>query len=180
MTKKIDKKMCPVYPEWTEAQFWSFIRSGLRSKSRRWGPLLQALNKAKKPYSGPNKRQKWAYECVSCKGLFQQKEVAVDHITECGSLRSWEDLVPFTQRLFCGIDGYQVLCKECHDVKTYAEKMGLTFEEAKVMLPIIRFQNSKAAIQKKMLTELGVSAKLIPSNSEKRTELYKERINAKV
>ncbi len=46
----------------------------------------------------------------------------VDHLVECGSLRSFEDLSGFTERLFCGAEGLRVLCKPCHHEKTHAKK----------------------------------------------------------
>lgn len=51
-----------------------------------------------------------------------QKDVQVDHIIPAGSLQSTDDLKGFVERLFCSIDGLQVLCKPCHDDKTQKEK----------------------------------------------------------
>ena len=99
---------------YTESGFWGFIRAGLRAKYSRWGPRYDVLAAAKRPYKGPNARQKHAYECSQCKQLFAQKEVEVDHIIECGSLRGFDDLVGFVKRLFCEADGLRVVCKPCH------------------------------------------------------------------
>lgn len=41
-----------------------------------------------------------------------------------GSLQSASDLPGFVERLFCEIDGLQVLCNNCHDLKTKQEKNG--------------------------------------------------------
>ena len=101
--------------EWTEAAFWGFLRSGLRNMSRRWPPIArQAKCKARRSYCGPNKRQKWEYECSLCGRWKADKEVAVDHVTACGSLRSFEELATFAERLFCEPDGLRVVCHECH------------------------------------------------------------------
>jgi hypothetical protein len=84
--------------------------------SRRWPPIArQAINAARRPYTGANKRQKWEYQCLSCLGWFQRTWVHVDHIVECGSLRSWDDLRVFAERLFCEPDGLRVLCTTCHE-----------------------------------------------------------------
>ena len=48
----------------TESAFWSFIRSALRQKSRWWKPITQAKLQARRPYKGPNKRQKFEYLCA--------------------------------------------------------------------------------------------------------------------
>lgn len=48
-----------------------------------------------------------------------RKEVEVDHIVPCGTLKCVEDLPGFVTRLFCEADGFQVLCKaNCHSKKT--------------------------------------------------------------
>jgi len=107
----------------TESAFWSFIRSALRQKSRWWKPITQCKQKARRPYKGPNKRQKFEYQCNNCKEWFPDKRVNVDHITPAGTLRSAADLPGFVERLFCEIDGLQVLCSKCHDEKTKKEKL---------------------------------------------------------
>jgi len=112
----------PPYPEWTEAKFFSFIRSALRSASNRWPPKYQAVAAAKRPYTGENKRQKFEYQCAQCNGYFPQKEVSVDHVEPVGTLRSFDDLPVFVSKLFCGPEGLQVLCTSCHHIKTQEER----------------------------------------------------------
>lgn len=108
----------------TESAFWSFIRSGLRQKSRFWKPILQAKMDARRPYKGPNKRQKFEYLCKACGGWFPDKNINVDHICPAGSLNCAQDLPGFVERLFCETDNLQVLCSECHNEKTKSEKNG--------------------------------------------------------
>ena len=43
----------------------------------------------------------------------------VDHVVDCGSLRCFEDMSGFAERLFCGAEGLRVLCKDCHHKKTH-------------------------------------------------------------
>jgi len=106
----------------TESGFWSFIRSGLRQKSRWWKPITECKLQARRPYKGTNKRQKFEYQCASCKGWFQEKKINVDHITPAGSLNCAQDLPGFVERLFCEIEHLQVLCETCHNKKTKQEK----------------------------------------------------------
>lgn len=106
----------------TESGFWSFIRSALRQKSRFWKPILQAKLAARRVYKGPNKRQKFEYQCNECKNWFPEKHINVDHINPAGSLSCSADLPGFVDRLFCEQDNLQVLCEKCHDKKTKAEK----------------------------------------------------------
>ena len=102
----------------TESQFWSFIRSTLRAKSRWWKPILECKQKAKRKYVGENKRQKWEYQCNHCKNWFPEKEICVDHIYPVGTLKCVEDLPKFVENLYCEIDKLQVLCDKHHNAKT--------------------------------------------------------------
>lgn len=106
----------------TESAFWSFIRSALRQKSRWWKPVTECKNKSRRAYKGPNKRQKFEYQCAECDGWFPEKKINVDHIFPAGSLNSAQDLAGFVERLFCEADNLQVLCETCHNRKTAAEK----------------------------------------------------------
>lgn len=112
----------PAYPEWTESKFWGFVRSGLRSTFSRWPPKYQAKAEARRPYVGPNKRQKSEYQCAICKKWHPDKDVEMDHIIPCGSLKSYDDLAGFLERLACSKEGYRLLCKPCHKRRTQEEK----------------------------------------------------------
>ena len=110
------------HPEWTEARFWSFIRSALRSAWSRYPVKYKVLANAKRNYKGPNKQQKYEFQCAECKGWFKAKEVSVDHITPAGTLRSYEDLPDFVRKLFVSEEELQVLCDKDHKAKTLAER----------------------------------------------------------
>lgn len=71
------------------------------------------MKESRREYTGKG-RQKWEYQCSVCSNWFPQKNIEIDHIVECGSIRKWEDLTPFAQRLFCGKEGLRVVCKQCH------------------------------------------------------------------
>lgn len=100
----------------TEAMFFQSLRSALRRLTIYWKPKKAALDRVKKSVKG--KRHKWEYMCAKCGEYNQQKNVEVDHIIPAGTLRSFDDLGGFAKRLFCEVDGFQVLCKDCHKKKT--------------------------------------------------------------
>lgn len=106
----------------TESGFWGMIRSTLRQKSRWWKPIAEAKKLSRRVYKGKNKRQKWEYQCATCKQWFSDKEIAVDHIEEAGTLKSGDDLKGFIERLFCEVDGLQVLCNKRKDEKESCHK----------------------------------------------------------
>lgn len=105
---------------WSESEFFSRIRSGLRRTFRYWKPMQLALEKASRPSQSENKRLKKEYQCAKCKAWRPRKEVEIDHIEECGSLNTYEDIIPFIERLTKEeVDAYQILCKRtCHKEKT--------------------------------------------------------------
>lgn len=109
------------YPEWTQARFWGFLRSALRRASDRFPPKQQAKLLYRRPFIGEG-RQKWEYQCVECREWFPEKAIQIDHILPVGQLRDWDNLPIFCKKLFCGVEGYQVMCKPCHQIKTNKER----------------------------------------------------------
>jgi len=105
----------------TESHFWSMIRSALRQRSRWWKPVYICEQNARRKYKGPNKKQKYEYQCNLCKKWFPKKEVSIDHINPVGSLSSYDDLPGFVERLFVEQEGLQLLCNKCHSNKTKSE-----------------------------------------------------------
>lgn len=88
----------------------------------RWGPIQDCKKRARRPYVGPNARQKWEYKCSACGAWVMGKDSQVDHIAEAGTLRSFDDLPEFAERLFCELDGLRVLCTKCHEARRGATK----------------------------------------------------------
>ena len=110
--------------QWTEARFRSFIRSQLRAATMRWGPIAECLKTARVG--------RGEYLCaggtetvpatIKVNGR-RTKNVHVDHILpivdpEIG-FTTYDELI---ERMFCEAPNLQVLCTECHTVKTDDEK----------------------------------------------------------
>ena len=109
----------------TESAYFSKIRSVLRGGFRYWKPMMLALENSSRPHKGQNKRQKKEYKCAECKKHFKRADVQIDHKIPCGSLKSYEDVVPFIERMNReDPNDYQVLCKPCHQEKTNKERNG--------------------------------------------------------
>ncbi len=102
----------------TESMYWSVIRSALRQAFRYWKPMQQALENSSRKSNG-----KKEYQCNQCNDWFKRKEVQIDHIVECGSLKGFDDIQGFIERLTIeNVDGFQILCKGCHQIKTNENK----------------------------------------------------------
>lgn len=158
-----------------EANDYTWLRSQLRRISRRWPPVYEALANAKVPYTGDNKRKKWRYECADCKQLFDGKNVSVDHIEPVGTLLKKSDIADFIEKLFCSVDKLQVLCDNCHDLKTYMERYGVDRQSAITEKKVIAFGKLPVEEQKQKLTEIYGSDKISSlTNKSKRLAAYKE------
>jgi len=91
----------------------SFLRWQLRKISLRWPARTQAMARARV--------ERGAYKCEGCKQIKKAKEIQVDHVVAVvgpEGFTNWDD---FIIRLFCSADGYQILCIDCHQIKTQAE-----------------------------------------------------------
>ena len=146
---------------WTESKFFSFIRSALRRAFTKYPNKYKALNAARRVKKHAKGRQKWEYRCASCTRFYAGKSVQVDHIIPAGSLRSFSDLPDFCSRLFCSVEGLQVLCHRCHTVKTNTER-GIVPE-------IAAFKKLPA---KKQIAKLKRLELEVGSNAAKRIEIF--------
>ena len=103
---------------WTEAKYWTFVRSLLRKGWLRYPPRQAVLNNNRVVVTG--QRHRFEYPCAHCDNYFKATEVQVDHIVPAGSLK--DDPASFIQGLYCEPDNLQVLCKPCHKLKTAEER----------------------------------------------------------
>lgn len=99
----------------TESAFFQWLRQVLRRSSMYWKPIQQVRKEAQVPYKGTNKRRKFSYVCGVCKGEFDAKNINIHHKVDCGSLKSFEDLSGFAERLFCEKEHLIAICSSCHD-----------------------------------------------------------------
>ena len=112
-------------PEWSNAKFRGWIISLLRRGTMRWPPRNQCLANAKTKKKRNKKTNRLAqhYRCNGCKKEFPLREVCVDHIQAVVSTKEgFTDFDKYIERMYCSIEGLQVLCKTCHDKKTTEER----------------------------------------------------------
>ena len=113
--------------QWTKARFHSFIKGGLRGVSGRWPPKHTVKKRAwveRGIYlcAGHNKP---AHEVpLTAKKVpgHRVNNVFVDHIEPVVGPEGFIDWDTLIERMFCEIDGLQLLCKDCHDKKTSEER----------------------------------------------------------
>lgn len=93
--------------------FRKFLSRQLRKVSYMWAPRNEALRLAKVSWG--------KYTCASCDQVHQKKDIAIDHIHPVCPVTGFEGWDVEISRLFCPIEGFQILCKDCHKVKTTHE-----------------------------------------------------------
>lgn len=154
----------------------TMLRSAIRQVWMRAPNKLAFLLERQEPDYDPKTRRRWKYKCEMCEDYFGKSEVEVDHIEGEHQLVTPDDFPEYyTNILNAPHRAMQLLCIPCHEVKTYAERYGLTIEEAQNEKEVIKFKNLKAKEQTEKLKELGLKA---GSNAEKRIEIYRAYVNS--
>jgi len=110
--------------DWSPARVKSFIISVLRSGTRRWPPKYLCLAEAytEKKINPKTGRLAKHFLCNICKEEFTSTNIQVDHIIPVAAIdgfTTWDD---FINKLFCGKENLQAVCKQCHNIKSQAEK----------------------------------------------------------
>ncbi len=101
----------------------SFIINALR---RAWGrswAKRECLNRAKSECSDGS-RHRVHFLCATCGSYHYHKAIQVDHIIPVMGLAGFDTWEGVIERMFCGPDSLQVLCKSCHKKKS-AEEAGV-------------------------------------------------------
>ncbi len=93
-----------------------WLTQKLRRASYMWPPRKAAIK------AGRVSRGK--YRCASCEGEeFGPKDIQLDHVIPVVDEEvGWIDWNTYIDRLFCGEENFQVLCKPCHAAKTFFEQ----------------------------------------------------------
>ena len=167
----------------TPAQFMSYIRGGIRRGLWKTHPVkLEFINHqkvkvplGKKTKSNPNGMVQ-GHICAICGGEFRLADCQVDHKQGNHSLKTMDDLRDFIESIIMVThDDLQMVCKPCHDIKTYADRYKLTFEQAKTEKRVIKFSNAKAEKQKSFLRKKGFTEEQI-SNKDRRVDCFRQHL----
>lgn len=109
----------------TEAEYFAKILSALRQTTRYWKPALTKLEERKRDSQSSNKRIKYEYQCEICQEWFVRAKIDIDHVVPCGGINGYDKIVPWLLKAHIeDKDGYQILCKSCHKIKTAEERKG--------------------------------------------------------
>lgn len=172
---QIDKLM-ELHPDLfpTEAKFWSYLRGCLRRGLWEKSPMKFKFKEktSLKPPDGYKGRGKKGHICGLTGEWSMTSKNEVDHLDGHKPLLSEEDIIPYIIHLLATEDDLQVVNKEAHKVKSYAERMGISFEEALLEKQVIAYMKKPVKELKELLTENGLEC----SNSDIRKRGIRELI----
>lgn len=146
------------------------VRSAIRSAWMKSDVKLAYLYSRTIPDLDDGTRTKWLVQCEICGEHFKLTDIQVDHRKGNHSFTKVEDFENyFNNILMVGFDDLQILCEPDHQIKSYAEKMGISFEESRLEKTIIELCKSKK--DKSFLVEHGITPS---SNAKLRKEQIRE------
>lgn len=167
----------------TKAKFMSWIRSGIRGGLWNKSPIkLEFIKKNRVQIPNPNPKGKkatvWGATCALTGNVVPISEIQVDHIVGGHSLQDISDIQSFIEAIVLVTeDDLQLVSKEAHATKTYAEKQGITFEDAALSKKVIAFKKLSVTEQTNILQSLYDAATMKSlSNAAKRAEAYKQHL----
>lgn len=127
-----------------------------------------------------SKRVKSVGQCQKCLNYFAASNLEIDHQEQAGALgKTPESVGLWLFDLLCSTDNMQLLCKSCHKIKSYADRIGCTFQEAEHKKKIIAFKSLTQQEQIDTLLSLGLSDKEIAKTKVGRGKQYETNIDNK-
>lgn len=173
-----EKELWELYPHiWkTKAAFFNYIRGAIRRALwERYPVKLEFKNENMTPpppyYKG---RGKSGAICALSSVFECKSKLEVDHIVGNQSLQDWDDLLPFIKHLCATKDQLQLVTKEAHKIKSYADRHGITYEQAQVVKEAIQICKGD---EKLWLSQRGTKPE---SNAKKRRAQVEKLLTAEI
>ena len=169
------------FPEiWnTKYKFMSWLRGGIRRGLWNRSPIkLEVIKRKRKRIISPKTgKEVWGGECYICGDDFVQSELQVDHVKGEHTLKDIGDIQSFIEAMTClSLDDLDLVCKACHKNKSYAERYGITIEQAEKEKMVIEFGKLNTGEQNKCLKTLLINP---PKTAKARKDAYREYLNYK-
>lgn len=160
----------------SEKKLCQNLRSAIRQVWMRHPVKLAYLMERTYPDMNPDTRTKWLVDCEHCNRVCKLSEIEVDHIHGEHPLQRFDQLVAFADSIL-GVthDDIRVVCKQCHETLTYAERYNITFEEALIEKEVIKKAKLPVTKQKEELKGFGYLESDV-TNQPKRNSCWREVI----
>ena len=148
----------------SDAQWFSFLRSNLRKGWNTHFMKLEKLKQVKKKIPNPNPKSATRFPevfgagCEICgktcalsagkKEARNKDYIVIDHKNPAKNFSDISHVQGFFERLFCvTIDDLRAVCTTCNSTLAYADKHGISFEEAKLEKEAIDICKNKQDVQ---------------------------------
>ncbi len=144
-----------IYP--TEAKVWQKLRGDLRRGVWEKSPSKISFKNSNvsPPPDGYTGRAKSGAHCALTGEWVGKSKLEVDHIHGNMSLREPSDVLYFLAHMLSSGDQLQLVDKEAHRIKSYAERMGISFEEAQAEKKAIALEKLGVESVKEFIEKSG-------------------------
>ena len=136
----------------TEAEFWSYIRGVLRKGWSSYPLKLEFIKQNRKRILNPSisgsKRfpECWGMTCALCGKDTVQKEIEINHKGYNCKFTGLSDVEQYIGHLFLvDFNSLEPLCKSCHKVYSYSQRMNISYNEAANEKEVIRILKAESA-----------------------------------
>ena len=169
------------YPEvWkTRAEVFSWLKGIIRKGWNVAPQKIILMKKRRKQIPNPNPKGKkptvWGATCEICLNDFPMSNLQIDHRDEeTAHLTNLEDIQSCAEKLLLVVESdLRVVCKRCHSIHSYAQRMNISFEQATLEKKVVAFKKLSTEQQKEVLTN-EVMCETISPNAKGRAEQYRE------
>ena len=123
----------------SEADYWTYLRGNFRRIWSRYPVKIEFKKKqAYAPPAGYTGRAKKMGTCALCGEMnIPISKLEVDHKNQVGSFNSKETAFEWFWELLCEEENMQLVHNDCHKIKSYADRMHISFEDAKIEKEVI-------------------------------------------
>ncbi len=140
----------------SEAQLLNWLRSQFRRVWNTHPSKLTVLQDKRFLKANNTGRRIWHCKCEKCGKDFKMTDIEVNHKVTVGKL-TVDNIGEFVSNmLIVRPDELELLCKACHGIITYSERMNMSVEDAEIEKKVIAFTKSSAEQQKKALIKVGI------------------------
>ncbi len=154
----------------SKSQYFNWLRGNLR---KIWSdyPVRKIWKKdSLRPVTSKERLSKMFHpstknvgQCVMCNEWMAGSKLECDHKKPSNGCSDWSDVPSFVE--YCvsqPATEFQLICKPCHKIKAYAERMNISFEDARIEKAIIAYMKKSNTVIDKTLAKHG-----LPCNNAK-------------
>lgn len=100
-----------------------FAVQALRRASLRWRPRNEAriLARTERKINDATGRLAWHSKCKTCGLEKPDGQMELDHLVPVIGKEGFTNFDNYIDRLYCEVNNFQILCTNCHDIKSLAE-----------------------------------------------------------